>query len=639
MRITTFDGGLNTRVDSHLIKVNEARELINVDTDKATLTPIKDKLLVSETSGKYGYYFSSLGQWFFDTAPADYIEYKDILYKTDRVGLPKKIIGGTEYDLGIEAPISGTITTATSAPNPVSRVDFTSSNTGGSDLPTGTYEYKIINRDSTTLLESTSYFETPTNEATAKPDVNQTVSKNTSGTTIAGIKYTNYLSGTVTSGDNEIDIDVNDTHADEIKVFRRFDGTWREVTAGFVSMPATITDNVYDISAKAALDEDRFITGTITYAITNYDSVRGVESAPILTSEVEVSKGQITLTNIPVSANTLVDKKRIYRIGGNLTSYSLVATIDNAATSFTDSIADTDIIGTILSTVDNDPAPTGLRYLKESYSMLFGALEDKLRFTPIGKPDAWPEEYFLDFPATITGISKTAIGLLVHTYYTTFLITGTGPTSFVQQPLANDQGCISHDSIQETKDTAIWASTDGICISDGSDVKVISRDKLGKLALSVSNSTLFDQVYRLHLTDGLTLALDFERGIFKRFRYGVDSLAIANDELYGIDLNNDLYKLEASELLTTLEYKSPNFASGSYTVEKAFTDVKFHVIGSAEISVYIDDTLALTQTKLTTGIHELKLPEAQKRGVTISFEVKTSGIVRELSWPEASING
>lgn len=638
MKIRAFDGGLNTRVDAHLIRENEAREFININSDTAVLTPIKDRTEAVDSINRYSYFNNITDTWLSESTPTDWLEYKEILYKSDRIHAPTKIVNLVEFNLGIEQPSAGPIATATSAPEAIERVTLTADYDAGADLEEGTYKYKIVNRSSTNGYESYSYYRLPVEEVTIKPTTRGGRPYNNAGTTNSGTRYRTYHGGSVVSGENRITLSFDDTNADEIRVYRYFDGAWRALTSSFQTAATDVIDDTYDISANDELDESELITGVIQYALTFYSTITGAESAPVLLDEVEVINGSLEITNLPTTTDAQVDKVRIYRIGGNVTAFTLVDTVNEGTTSYTDDTPDTELTGTILASADYDPAPVGLKYLVEAYAMLFGALGDKLRFTPIGKPDAWPDNFFLDFPEDITGISKTAIGLLVHTYYKTYLVTGTGPTAFAQQILANDQGCISHDSIRETKDTALWISTDGLCASDGSDVKVLSRDKLGKQSLSVVNAVLYDQVYQAQLTDGTVFSLDFERGIFKRFNYNVNFLVVANDKLYGHD-NGKLYELNSSASSIEMTWQSPEFESNGLTEQKIYSDIRMYSTGSVTLSVYINGSLVGTYTKTTTDSHLIKIPQDKKRGFYISFKIVGTGTVRELEWDEATANG
>tara|TARA_Y100000310_G_scaffold344892_1_gene460283 strand:+ start:1099 stop:3021 length:1923 start_codon:yes stop_codon:yes gene_type:complete len=639
--IPAFNGGLNTRVDAHLIDITESRNLVNVDTDSAILRPIRDKLDVEQAVDRYCFYNTLDDTWYSEAVPTDWVIFNNVLYKSTRSGVPTKIINGVESQLGIDVPVGTMLLAPTSAPDPISGVSIVESYNDSADLPGDTtLRYKIVNKDSTTGLESVTYFEDYVTYSTVVPEK---VSTDRSGSILASKPFAGRIFKLVIDAklgpsNNRLTITVTDAEADLVRIYRYHDGYWRALTNDFQSAATAVVDDTYDISGNDALDESLLITGTIQYALRYKNSTTGVVSGPLLSTEIEVINGEVALSNIPVSSDTQVDKKELFRVGGNLTNFSLVAELDNATTTYLDDIPDNEVIGTILTSTDALPAPEGLQYLTEAYAMLFGSVGNQLRFTPIGEPDSWPVNYFLEFPEVITGISKTAIGLLVHTYYTTYLITGTGPTSLTQQPLSGDQGCVSHDTIRMTKDTAIWVSTDGICASDGSDVKVISKDKLGKIDLSSAvNAILYDQVYQVLLSSNLVYALDFEFGLFKQFNYGVDYLHVANDAIYGHN-EGKLYQINAAETNLSIQYQSPDFALQGLTTEKIYTRVYAFTTGEMTLSVYIDGSLVKTYT-LDSGMNDRAIPENKKRGNYISFGISGSNSVRELKWDSAVSDG
>jgi hypothetical protein len=639
MRIRVFGGGLNTRVDSQLIAENEATHFENIDSDTAILTPIKDKTKIPKvTVNRYSYYDTLTGTWLSESTPTDWVEYQEVIYKSDRINTPVKLVGTTEYQLGIDPPVSGPIVSPTSAPEALSRVTLTPSAASG-DLLEGNYQYKFLNKSSTTDLISFSYYRIPIEEVTTEPFPRAGASNTEiARITSAAERYGTYQGEAVTGGSNTVTITFPDTNADQVRAYRFFDNVWRALTSDFQDSATSVVDDTYDISANDELAESLLVNGIVQYAITYYSTITNSESKPVVSNEIAVINGHVELTSIPTSSDPQVDEVRIYRIGGDLTVFTYVDSISNGTSDYTDTSSNTELAGDLLESQDYDVAPRGLKFLTESYAMLFGALDDKLRFTPIGKPDAWPSTFFLDFPEAITGISKTSIGLLIHTLYKTYLVTGTGPTSFAQQILSGDQGCLSHDSIQETKDTALWVSSDGICASDGSDVQVLTRNKLGKKHINVVNSVLYDQVYQVLNTDGEVLALDFDRSILKTFTYGVDYLVIAEDVLYG---HNDgfLYSLNTSNDSLSMTWRSPEFVGPAMTAPKIYSSITFYSEGDITLSAYVDGELVGTQTESKTGLYQMKTASKSRRGSYISFEVTGTGKLRELAWDEGAANG
>ncbi len=84
--------------------------------------------------------------------------------------------------------------------------------------------------------------------------------------------------------------------------------------------------------------------GTYQYRVTFRNSVSGQESeGGPASSQVSVTDNDIALTNIPVSVDPQVDKKRIYRTLAGGAVYFFVDEINNATTTYTDSDADTEL--------------------------------------------------------------------------------------------------------------------------------------------------------------------------------------------------------------------------------------------------------------------------------------------------------
>ncbi|UOF81457.1 phage stabilization protein [Caudoviricetes sp.] len=606
MRMTLFNGGLHTQLAPHLILPTEGTVYKNIDNTKGVLRPIKDKIAVDlVVSGKYGYKSTTNDKWYFSTSPVDYVEFQQKLYKTNRSSSFTKLIGTTEYNVGIAKPAAYAIATA-SGPAKITRVTLTPSTASG-NLPASTkLQYKIINfNGSGAASEESSVFTVTTSSSGV-------------GKITASAIDTNFSSSAV--------------------LYRLFDGTWRTVGT-FATSGSTVVDDVYDIHANAAMPDPTKLNGTYSYAVTFYSSLDAdSESQPTISSEYTLVNGTATLTGLPVSADAQVTHIRIYRIGGNLTSYTLVAALANGTTSYVDSLADVDLPGDLLQSEDYAVPVTGLQYLTEANAMLFGAVANKLYFTPIAKPNVWPTLNYLTFNRPITGIGKTTIGLLVFTQFETYIVTGTGPTSLTQQILSSDQGCLSHDSIKSVQNTLVWVSSDGVCASTGSTPSVLTRDRLGKQEFTTVNSAVYDTQYYLQLADGTTFIIDFNKNVFKTADYNVDALAVADDTLYGLT-SSALYKLEHATTNLSCAYRSPNVAADGLTKAKAYKTIYFSIDGEVQVQVYIDNKLVCTKSFNAVGVVDVKVPVEQLRGYYISFGITGTGVVNEITWADGDANG
>lgn len=623
MKIQQFQGGLNTRLEPQFLQTNQGVVYENVDNALGVLAPVKDKLATGINLANFHTYYDFAQEWVDSTTRRDYVEYRRKLYWADRSGVPQVYDGTTQTNLGIVPPTAlATYTTRS--------IELLAELTVDVALDTGTLAnedtyYVIVNADldyqsNDLALLVDSRTKTTTEKKSSGKGRNKTITKVTTPEKRT-VTVSKPLGITIGTGG--------------IEVYRLYEGTYRYVGT-MLTDTDTVVDSVGDISANKELDEDKFfpLQGTYQYLMTYYNSATGVESGPSpLTEDLDFTDGGLlTFSNLPVSSDPQTDKKRIYRIGGNLTTFTLIEELDNATTGYLDDTKDSELVGTLLASTIAAQAPAGLAYLTEAYAMLFGAEGAKLRFTPIGQPESWPETYFLQFDADITGIAAVANGVLVFSKFQTYLVTGTGPTSLSQQLLTSDQGCIAFESVQVIGGAALWASTDGICSSSGNNVKVISKDALGKIALSPVDSVVFDEAYYLLEANGSILSFDFAYGqVFKRLSLGVGSLAIANDKLYGIN-SGELHQVYGSDTPTVLKYLSPRFIEGSVTMQKTYKKVHIYHEGDIMISIWINNILVQEKQLTGTDASELQVPSSLQRGFFVQVGLEGPGTVHEIEY-------
>lgn len=421
------------------------------------------------------------------------------------------------------------------------------------------------------------------------------------------------------------------------KLFRGY-GTDQKLLGTVTAVDDIIYDYKDNIADNTSLGNYPGLSGTYQYVVTYYNSGDGTESKPSpLTTEDDIILGSIALSSIPVSSDAQVDKKKIYRIGGTLLDFTEVAEITNATTTYDDSASDISLAdNNVLASENNAEAPANLRYLTEAYGELFGAVGTKLYFTRgIGNFNYWADIY-LEFPKTITGIGAVANGLLVFTMYKTYIVTGTSLATYAQYPLRNDQGCIEGRTVQGYGGSVLFVSTDGICISSGGATRILSKQKLGKLAKTPISAVIYNEAYYVQYNDGTTLVLDLAFGeIFKYRSYGVTDLSVFNDILYGYN-SGQLYTLETASTDLTWEYTSPNIIEGSYTNHKLYNHIYIRSSGSVTIKVYIngidEGSLVLTKSLTTTDTHDLSVPQGSQRGYSIQFELTGTGKVYEIEY-------
>lgn len=630
MKLTTFNGGLNVRVDPHLIQDNQGVIYKNIDDSKGTLTPVKDKKLELENAKRFGVWFEAEQRWIFSSKQISWAEFQEILYYANGITRPQKVIGETTYNLGIDPPstLNVLIPEAPSNGIDVNNIVF-------GDLQDYCLE-KIPGEPSFctsfgTLRQGQTYtykFVTKTEDGNVKSeDVTHTLSE--------------YVGPNISQLTGAITINIEDPNfGNGVDVYRLYGGKYRLV--GTVSEEGIVlVDNRLDISANESLtdstDEEVNLNGTYQYALTYYSAIDGSESQPYLSEEAIIEGSAAQLVNIDISNDGQVTEKRLYRIGGNLTDFGLVAKLDPGVTEYLDNTPDSKIEGSILTSYDNAPPKQTLKYLVEAYGMLFGAVQDRLYFTPIGKPNAWPEAFYLDFPTPITGIGEVPIGLIICTRTKTYLVTGTGPNSLAQQLLDGSEGCINHYTMCNLEGAATWVSSNGICVSNGGGIVNATKTKMDRLVLDPVNAVVFDKSYYVQLTDGSIFTMDADAQTLKYFELGTDSLFVGNNKLLGHN-NSALHELFAGSAYIDMHFKSAEFAVGGLTQQKLYKNVYANLDGKVEIKAYLNGELVQTLDYDATDIVQFKFPQYESKGYKLQFEVTGPGRLLELSWEDKSAN-
>ena len=163
------------------------------------------------------------------------------------------------------------------------------------------------------------------------------------------------------------------------------------------------------VASQAATSGDG-LEGNINYVYTYYDPRSGSESPPskpsVTLDLTGANKGQaIAVTDLIPSPDGL--QTRLYRIGGVITAYSAVITLESHIASYTDQLSFSEIESMILTTLRAYPPPTGLLHLTEHQGRFYGSVNAELYYTPPGKPDSWYALDFISFESIITATSNS----------------------------------------------------------------------------------------------------------------------------------------------------------------------------------------------------------------------------------------
>ncbi len=643
MLINQFNGGLNTRQAPQMLQINQAVVYENIDNSLGTLTPVKKPLLRQDlVLNANPFWYEAGNRWIDgDGSYIPRVELNRIVYEANIAGLLVHTTAITSPDFaGVLKPGSAPTVTAQASPIPVVAAKLTpQSSASPTALPQGTYSYLFLNKNVTgygaglsvqvnasgqSLIYDTEYF------WNRDSTINIREYEHSVGIDV-GTKQT------ITIGPLEAAIEP--TYG--VDVFRVYNGKHYKVTT-LATYSATFTDSVHDISGNDLLETVDFspLRGTYQYVVTHVNS-RGIESQPSpVSAEVALPNGgQVTL-GLPQYFAT-GGKLRIYRVGGNLTEFSLVVELPGTTSTYIDTLSDTEIDGRVLTSQDNGIALGGLKTLITAYGMLFGSYDNVLYYTNPGEPEYWPAAYSIPFPVDITGLAAVANGILVMTKHATYLITGTGPLVLQVQLLRSDQGCVDRRSVQTFQGNAMWVSQDGICLSSGSGVEVISKNLLGKLSLtSVRSSVIHNEIYYIVYNSNDVLAADFGFGglIFKQFKFAAATggvlLSFFRDTTKLYMYTGARYEAFAGSGYEVMRYKSPRFIEGRATENKTYKKIYFYAENAVLLKVYINDVLVASKQTVagTKDSITLQVPQELQRGFFIQFEVEGDGLVYELEY-------
>lgn len=246
--------------------------------------------------------------------------------------------------------------------------------------------------------------------------------------------------------------------------------------------------------------------GDYIAVVTYYNSGTGMESNPSAVSNtltLAASK-QINWTSIPVSSNSQVTSRRLYRtLVDQQGVYYLVDEIeDNITTTYTDNVIET-ALG-VDASFDNGTPPAALKYNAIWQERMWVSDGTDLYYSEIGLMEAFGDFNFLSFTPDdghkIKGFLPFGDKLIVGKTNKTFIVSGVD--KFDSQSLSDTHGVFSHHSMQAADGRAFWFGGDNFYWSDGNQVKAFG---------DVSVRTLIDGI-DLTYASRMVAAIDKKKG-------------------------------------------------------------------------------------------------------------------------------
>lgn len=240
--------------------------------------------------------------------------------------------------------------------------------------------------------------------------------------------------------------------------------------------------------------------GTYELRVSYANSSTGHESSASDTaaSTVTVSSQKISVSNVPVSGDSQVDTRYLYvRNTSTMTQFYRAGTIsDNSTTTITLDFADANLVTVGPTTDENDPPPSGIKYLCFHEGRLFAATDSALYYSKIDKPEAFPPinvEYVNQSDGQkITGLSSGQQTLLILKEDRSYgLFNGNDPAAWEIITISSDYGCASHRTIRTINNDTYWWGRHGLIKwSAGTSVDPIGMRLYGDPSTAVNYSSI-----------------------------------------------------------------------------------------------------------------------------------------------------
>ena len=303
----------------------------------------------------------------------------------------------------------------------------------------------------------------------------------------------------------------------------RIDATYNSTNA---TAPTVISYGTITSTAT----NDGLLNGTYAYAYTVIDE-DGIESAPSVIYTTSVTDKQIDISISADTVNETVTKRRLYRTGGSNPTFNLIAEIDDlvAPYTYTDNTSDLNVSRIELTTFSDYAPPADIDNLVENNGTFFASLGNRVYFSRSGQPEYWGALDFIVLHAECTGLGIFRDSVVAFTDNDAYVINGYSRDDISLERLPFQEGCISHHSIATLENMLVWTSNNGVCVYNGSDIHVITRN-----LLEWKSSILVDEF----TFDSLDASFDSNLGDSIMFGLGVRGkyYGVSTNKMYILDI-------------------------------------------------------------------------------------------------------
>ncbi len=425
------------------------------------------------------------------------------------------------------------------------------------------------------------------------------------------------------------------------------------------------------VAPSVAVSSNGDITGNgYQWAISFYDSSNDRESimSPI-SSALNLTDQTAYLSDLEVSSDSAVDKKRIYRMGGVHAEYMFVAEIANSTTTYTDEKVDTSLTDAATNG-DNEPPPllTGFVYHE---GVLFGwghpSFPWRLYYSRSAPYlEAWPLGSYEGIGAYDDPIKhcETYHGqLIIHTKKRVFLLSGDTPGSYSVHPIPGEPGTVAASSPKAGDNLVFYLTRQGIrgvtsetgeAIKENELLPLFDKDEgfgfmveTGEFGFMVSTgeygfwveygmgaevAAYFDDRYIVSESDRLKcLVLDGRDKVNRGIRAYHSPVAVAGGEITCFYQDSDklffgtedgyVKEWQGATTFEDVDYKTVPYDFKKPEEIKLLKEISVDckavpgaVTEPLTVEIYCDDTLKATRTigKPARGVVEFRLPPVCK---------------------------
>lgn len=309
---------------------------------------------------------------------------------------------------------------------------------------------------------------------------------------------------------------VNSALSQPVKLYKDGSDVWQTRTAGMPDLANTPT--VISSGGAGNSYEYAFLYFyEYTVGTTVFDDF-GPTTLVQLTNAGPPNVNTVNITNIPVISNgvtlnydTANIKVHIYRSQNNGTVLYKVGQVNNGTTTFNDTMSDATLINqlqlyTNSGVLDNDPPPPSKYITTVNNITYYGYVQqdgqtfrNRVRQSVQDDPDSCPRENFVDVLDEVTGLSSYNDNPLVftknHVYRLNGAYTETGQGQVSFEDITKTIGCVSHNSIVQTRYGVFWAGNDGFYWTDGFQFKKVSDSINERYKIIVATANRAARIY------------------------------------------------------------------------------------------------------------------------------------------------